>query len=267
MTLDFLRPYRVNTKIRAGKLKDGGYVIEENSLNSIEVIYSYGVGWDISFEKALLQKVNKTCRIFDPTIGLSSFSNHTYIRNKGYYYLFKYFVATALWKPYIYLHKAMGYKFKFYSEGLANKKENHYDSFQNHIIRFKDSNKNIFLKIDIDGGEYEIFKDINFIASLNNVVQLAVEFHNVKERFSELENIIESISDRLSLIHIHGNNWGGTFEYSGKQIPYVLELTFIANNFLAKKQFDTADYPIAGLDFPNKPSLPDIDLCQFTSRY
>jgi hypothetical protein len=267
MKLEFLRPYQVVTKIRAGKLKDGGYVIEESSLKNIDVIYSYGVGWDISFEKALLQKVNKTCRIFDPTIGISSFSNHTYIRNKGYYYLFKYFIATALWKPYIYLHKAIGYKLKFYSEGLANKKEDHYDSFQNHITRFKDNNRKIFLKIDIDGGEYKIFKDANFIAALKNVVQLAVEFHNVKENLSELKYIIESISDKLSLIHIHGNNWGGTFEYGGKQVPNVLELTFIANDYLTKKQFDTEDYPIAGLDFPNKPSLPDIDLSQFTSRY
>lgn len=267
MTLDFLRPLKAKRKIRAGKLKDGGYVIEETSLKNVDVIYSYGVGWDISFEKAILKKINETCRIFDPTTDVSNFAKHTYIQGKGSYYLLKYFVATVLWKPYIYLHKALGYKIKFYNEGLGIKKEEKYDSFPNHIIRFGDQNKKIFLKIDIDGGEYEIFKDQNFVAALENVVQLSIEFHNVKERLVELKNIIESMNDKLSLIHIHGNNWGGTFEYNGKQIPTVLELTFIANKFLTEKEFDKADYPIAGLDFANNSSLPEISLSQFTSRF
>lgn len=267
MTLDFLRPYYVEKKIRAGKLKDGGYVLEEGSLKAVEVIYAYGVGWDISFEKAIFKKLGRTCKIFDPTIGLSNFSKHGYIYGKGKYYLFKYFVATALWKPYIYLHRALGYKIKFYSEGLATKKEKNYDSFPNHIKRFKDEKKKIFLKIDIDGGEYEIFKNAEFIAALSNVVQLAVEFHNVKGNLMELKNIMDSISDKLSMVHIHGNNWGGTFEYEGKKIPNVLELTFIANNFIAEKVFDKANYPIAGIDFANKPSVPEINLSQFTSHF
>lgn len=267
MTLDFLRPYHVKTKIRAGKLKDGGYVIEENSLKNVEVIYSYGVGWDISFEKALLKKINKTCRIFDPTIDVSTFSSHGYVKDKGKYYLFKYLVATALWKPYIYLHRALGYKIKFYSEGLGIQKKEKYDSFPNHLKRFGDQYKKIFLKIDIDGGEYEIFKDANFIASLKNVVQLAIEFHNVKERLFELENIISSLNDKFDLIHIHGNNWGGIFEFESKQIPNVLELTFITNIFLSEKEFDKADYPIEGLDFANNPALPEISLSQFTSHF
>jgi len=267
MTLDFLKPYHVKSKIRAGKLKDGGYVIEESTLKNVDIIYSYGVGWDISFEKALLKKIKKVCRIFDPTIDVSNFSKHIYIQGKGNYYLLKYFIATVLWKPYIYLHKALGYKIKFYSEGLGIRKEAKYNSFPNHVTRFGDQDKKIFLKIDIDGGEYEIFKTKEFVEALNNVVQLAIEFHNVKEKLADLKSIIESISNKLSLVHVHGNNWGGTFEYTGKQIPTVLELTFVSNTFLKVKEFDKADYPIAGLDFANNPSLPEINLSQFTNNF
>lgn len=267
MKLDFLRPYRIKNKIRVGKLKDGGYVIEESSLKNIDVIYSYGVGWDISFEKAILKKIRKTCRIFDPTIGLGNFSQHAYIKGKGNYYLFKYFVATVLWEPYIYLHKALGYKLKYYKEGLGISRREKFDSFPNHIIRFGDQDKKIFLKIDIDGGEYEVFNNEEFIAALKNVIQLAVEFHNVKERLYDLQRIIESVNDKLSLVHIHGNNWGGIFEFGNKQIPNVLELTFIANSFLTEKEFDKIDYPIEGIDYPNNPTLPEINLSQFTSRF
>ena len=267
MTLDFLRPYKAKRKIRIGKSKDGGYVVEESSLKNVDVIYSYGVGWDVSFELAILKKINKTCRIFDPTIGLSNFSNHGYIKGKGTYYLFKYFVATILWEPYLYLHKAIGYKIKYYKEGLGIEKAGKYDSFPNHLKRFNDEGKNIFLKIDIDGGEYEVFQNQGFLDSMEKVVQLAVEFHNVKDRLTELKTIIESLNKQLTLVHIHANNWGGSFEYNGKQIPNVLELTFLSNKLLSEKEFDTADYPIDGLDFPNNPTLPEIKLSQFTNRF
>ena len=36
---------------------------------------------------------------------------------------------------------------------------------------------------------------------------------------------------------------------------------------ITKKEFDTADYPIEGLDFANNPTLPEISLSQFTSRF
>lgn len=267
MTVDFLKPYYVKNKIRLGKLKDGGYVVEEDSLRAIDLIYSYGAGWDISFEKAIVKKINRRCRVFDPTIDVSNFSSHGYIKGLGNYYLFKYFIATVLWKPYIFLNKALGFKINFYSEGLTIKKQKKYDSFSNHLKRFGETDKKIFLKIDIDGGEYEIFRNPQFIASMNNVVQLAIEFHNVKERLAELKDIIESINNKLSLVHIHGNNWGGTFEYNGKQIPNVLELTFVANQYLTQKKFDKADYPIAGIDFANNPGLPEINMSQFTSQF
>ena len=161
----------------------------------------------------------------------------------------------------------MGYKIKYYKEGLGVEKKGKFDSFPNHLIRFKDQDKKIFLKIDIDGGEYEVFKNEDFLVSLKNVVQLAIEFHNVKDRLVELKNIMESVNHNLTLVHIHANNWGGTFEHAGKQVPNVLELTFIANTFIEEKEFDKVDYPVKDLDFPNNPTLPEIDLSHFTANF
>ena len=265
MNLNFLRPYYVRNKIRAGRPIDGGYVLEENSLQKVDVIYSYGCGWEISFEKAICQLTRKTCRLFDPT--LLDCSNINKFWRRGGFHFFKFIIAAILWRPYVYMQNIFGSRIKFYNEGLDTGSREKYDSFPNHITRFGDQDKNIFLKIDIEGGEFDVFKDKEFLVALGNVSQLTIEFHNLNKNINELKDIIFSINDKLSLVHVHGNNWDGTFTVNDKEIPIAIELTFVANRFLQEKIFDQNEYPILGLDFPNKPSLPDINLSQLTSRF
>ncbi|MDC1122793.1 hypothetical protein OAT11_05500 [Nitrospinaceae bacterium] len=265
MDLSFLRPYFVENKIRAGRMTDGGYVLEENSLKDVDVVYSYGSGWEISFEKAICQATGKTCRIFDPT--LLDCSNITKYWERGVLHFFKFLVAALLWQPYIIFQNMLGYRIRFYNEGIDIKGREKYNSFQNHITQFGDQDKNIFLKIDIEGDEYKIFEEKEFLAALQNVTQLAIEFHNLEQNINELQDIILSIGSKMSLIHIHGNNWDGMFVVNDKEIPLTLELTFLANQFLQEKKFDQREYPLPKLDFPNKPSLPDINLSQLTSRF
>jgi hypothetical protein len=123
------------------------------------------------------------------------------------------------------------------------------------------------LKIDIEGGEYKVFKDQKFVAAFENVSQLAIEFHGLEKHIDDLEKIVVSLQDKLSLVHIHGNNWNSTFAVNDKQIPVTMELTFVANRFIKEKTFDQSEYPVPGLDFPNKPSLPDIGLSHLTSCF
>ena len=264
MSINFLRPFKVNSKIRAGRLKDGGYVIDGESLNSVEVLYSYGVGWEVSFEKDIYKCTKKTCRLFDPT--MFDVKNIQRFWDQGIYFFIKYLIKTIRWYPYLLFLRIGGTKLEFYNEGLGRERIDKYDSFPNHIHRFGDIGKVIFLKIDIEGGEYEILADPKFINSLKFVSQLAIEFHNVEQRISDLKNIIESISKHVSLVHIHGNNWESVFDYEGYQIPNVLELTFLNNRFFENKIFDETKYPILNLDFPNKVEKPDIDLSFLTTK-
>ena len=120
MNLDFLRPYYVREKIRAGKLKDGGYVLEKSSLKSVDVVYSYGSAWEISFEKAICQITRKTCRIFDPT--LLDISNFQIYWRRGISSFVKFLIAGTFWRPYIYLENLFGHKIIFYNEGLDTHK-------------------------------------------------------------------------------------------------------------------------------------------------
>lgn len=261
MAFEFLRPYQVNSKIRLGRLKDGGYVVENDSLDHIDVTYSYGVGWEVSFEKDLYKRTKKIIRAFDPT--MFDVSNIPLNIKRGAFWISKYLAKVVYFGGYLLALPIAGYKIKFYNEGLATNKTGKYDSFANHLKRFGDVGKRVLLKIDIEGGEYEIFKDEGFQKSLETVVQIAIEFHDVEQKFTELEKLITRLSDRFSVVHFHANNFDGVFEASGKQIPRTIELTFLNNLYLSRERIaDDNPLPVEGLDYPNNVHLPDINLSQ-----
>jgi hypothetical protein len=259
MNLDFLRPYRTDSKIRIGKVSDGGYVLENNSLDDFEILYSYGVGWDVSFEKALYERYKKPSRIFDPTLfDVGNIPKYARLRFRS---LVKYLLRVTLWTPYLWMIKG-SHKIRFYNEGLGTSSIYKYDSFANHLKRFGDEGKKVLLKIDIDGGEYEVLKDEKTLKALDNVVQIALEFHDVHLKMSELKEVIESLNQRFTIVHFHGNNYDEVFELDGKLIPRVIELTFLNNAYVKSKQVDRSPMPVPEIDYPNRPDKADINISQ-----
>ena len=257
MNVDFLRPYCVDAKIRVGRICDGGYVLENKSLDTFDILYSYGVGWDVSFEKDLHKRTKKPGRIFDPT--MFDIGNISTFGRRGLLSFFKFFAKMIVWRFYLLILK-MRHQISFYNEGLEVSKKYKYDSFPNHLKRFGDEGKKIFLKIDIDGGEYEILNDEKFHKALDNVVQMAIEFHEADSRFAELKSIIETINEKFTIVHFHGNNFVGVFDLAGKQFPRAFELTFLNNAYLKDKQADFSPMPIPEMDYPNHPKQPDINI-------
>ena len=91
------------------------------------------------------------------------------------------------------MENALGYKIIFHNEGLDTHKRKKYNSFSNHVAQFSDQNKNIFLKIDIEGDEYKVFENKEFVARLDNVCQLVIEFHDLKNQLDKLISILGKI--------------------------------------------------------------------------
>src|SRR5690242_16464071 len=106
MSIDFLKPYWGDSKIRVGRLKDGGYVVEKNSLSAVDVTYSYGVGWEVSFEKDMYLNTKHICRLFDPT--MIDVSNLKRFWRQGLFYFVKYIAKAVLWYPYLISLKVRG---------------------------------------------------------------------------------------------------------------------------------------------------------------
>jgi hypothetical protein len=258
MTFEFLRPKKTDGKVRFGRNKDGGYVLEDNSLNCVDVIYSYGVGWEVSFEKALSRRVNRTVRMFDPT--MFDWSNIPKHFREGWFEISKYVAKVVYFKTYLFLLPFLGYRTRFYNEGIAITKQVKYNTFANHLRRFGEENARVLLKIDIEGGEYDLFCDESFLGSLDKVVQIAIEFHDLERRIVDFRSILEVLSKQFSVVHLHANNYGGVFQNSGTLVPGTVELTLISNSYLKTQVPDTTPLPIRGLDYPNDKTADDIDL-------
>ena len=142
-------------------------------------------------------------------------------------------------------------KNQFFLKKIGNTNEcvNIEEIVSNHI----NENDKIFLKIDIEGSEYEI---LDQIVSIKDKIQgLIIEFHNVSENLNTIENFLKKIQDYLNLVHIHANNYSVK---EANQFPEALELSISSINLKNSDLDDFRDYPIKGLDFPNSKRSLDI---------
>lgn len=249
--LDAIKIYDTEyTKIRLGNSKDGGYVVLKELSKKTNVLYSYGIDNDISFEL----NYAKVCpelkaRLFD----------HTIIE------------PPKLPK-----------NFTFLKEGISSYKENNLDTLQNHLEKYNDINvSNKTLKLDIEWNEWSVFENIP-IDILDGFDQILCEFHNVFVTYNDThtpyftqfykniyqninnslnekyEKVLEKICNKFIIFHAHINNSLDLVELNGIQIPPLLEVSFVNKKHVKSLELSNAIFPIEGLDYPNKPYKKDI---------
>lgn len=119
---------------------------------------------------------------------------------------------------------------------------------------------NIFLKIDIEGGEYPWLLQIED-AQLSKFKQIVIEFHGITNdgyncTYADKVKCLENLSRTHYIVHAHGNNNGPVVN----NIPDVIELTYVNKKYFdAVPEMNTQPLPIDNLDFPNIGSV-DINL-------
>jgi hypothetical protein len=222
------KPQKIDSpKIRLGIERDGGYVMSEIVLNNCTALLTYGVGGECSYEEEFIRKYNKPVYMFDHTIGQASWD-----REDG-------------------LH--------FISEGLGNGEnckdvKEHYDQFN--------ISGDIFLKIDTEGAAYDYFLNTDIDSLSSFVGGLLFEIHWLEDINNQDKciKIFEKLNKHFVLTHVHGNNWGGEFEYNEFKIPKVAEFSLVNKKYITEFTPDNQDYPIPGLDFKNNPNGEDCDL-------
>ncbi len=251
-----LKPIFVNNKYltRLGPQRDGGYVIDKRIINKIDYIITCGLSDDWNFEKNFL-KLNRKTKVlaYDHTVH-SSFWKKRFTKDLIHFFLLK---KLSIWKI-INIFKYFDY-LNFFSQKnkhfiLKVGKRNVKDQVTN-IKNIINQKKNILLKVDIEGGEYEILKDIKFYSKRINC--LIIEFHNIKKNLKKIYDFVDKIKD-LKSIHIHGNNINKLDKYG---YPHAIEITFINTKKLTyKKKNNLKNYPISGLDFPSVKRNDDIKI-------
>lgn len=247
---DFLRPIPTNDLVRIGSHNDGGYVIPLNLAMDSDLLLSFGISTDWSFEEAF-SNLNPRCNIlaYDHTVSINIF------RKLALQSLFKLKISNA-----IQFFKLINSYDSFFNGGrvqhhkkkLSNNLKKAHHLTLNSIIQ-SNPNKNIFLKIDIEGDEYRVIEDI--CQNNTSICCIVIEFHEIEIFFKIFKPSIISLLNYFKIIHIHGNNYGGV---TSDGFPDVVEITFVHKNVIdaGKRQYK---FPIPDLDQPNNPKKPDIE--------
>ena len=233
MLPNFLKPYNVDIDdlIRIGPNSDGGYVIHKESLNLTKKIITCGLNDDWKFEKNF-KKLNKNCRIeaYDHTIN-NKFWYERFKKDIIHFFLLKKLSLRKIIKIFDYLDYKKFFKNenKHFLQKIVKKPKNNNEIS---LIDLIANDESIFLKIDIEGDEYDILQDIN--QKSENLISLVIEFHEIQKNLKLIENFITKVSN-LKLIHIHANNFKKV-DMNGN--PNDIELTFINEKkiYISKKK-------------------------------
>ena len=210
---NFLVPYNV-PMLRLGQYGDAGYVIAKKSLKANNLI-SFGLGTDWFFEKHWLElNPNSFIHVYDGTVFPESFQND------------------------------LKYEYeRFFKSPVTHFRENVHTGNIDLILNKLEGT--IFLKMDIEGAEYDL---IPYIAKAQNLIGIVIEFHTLdsEQRRKQLEYAIEYLQ-HFKIVHIHANNFGGV---GTDNLPHTLEISFLRKDLCNSNEKRYNSY-LDGLDAPN----------------
>ncbi|SVB62933.1 uncharacterized protein METZ01_LOCUS215787, partial [marine metagenome] len=115
------------------------------------------------------------------------------------------------------------------------------------VFKETDSNK-IFLKIDIEGGEYRLLDSI--IENQDRLTGMVMEFHDCDLHLGLIENFLSKFS--LSLVNIHANNNSQINNITG--LPVLLELSFSSQS-IEPNEFCSYPNPLDQTNIPFKDEI------------
>lgn len=254
---NILLPRASKKLLRLGRKEDGGYVIDKNIVNKVKNLVTFGMANEFSFELDLLNINNKVrIYIFDHTVRHSfylkkifkSFRRLLKLRHDFKSFLFTFFDYFK------FLNFIYNKRVKFFCLKIVDIKKDKIEITPGQVFRnLLSYNSNVLLKIDIEGDEYKIIKQI--LSFHNNIDLILIEFHNIKKKKQMFLQSIDSLNRFFYTIHIHGNNHSCL---GNDGFPDVVELTLINKKKYVFNNTTIKNYPLKNLDFPNNPYKKDI---------
>jgi hypothetical protein len=226
--LELLQVYHFNNKLRLGNTHDGGYVIGDLNEN-YDCYISAGISNEESFSRDFIKKYNMN--------ESNSFGFDGTINN----YPYEYTKDISFIKKNIHAYN---------------------DRDNSNLHSLIDKHENIFLKMDIEGGEYNWLSSISD-EHLQKIKQIVIEFHGITDNgwgcsYDGKVKCLEKLANTHYIIHAHGNNHGPVCN----NIPDVIELTYVNKKYFdSVPNFNTSQLPAPNVDNHNNPNNNvDIDL-------
>jgi hypothetical protein len=218
--------------VRLGSPNEGGYVVPDWPPFYRAGLLSYGVGGNPDFENDVLRRFRTTVVAFDPTVR----------------------------RP-----ETMDGDIRFVPHGLGPADEGVYGRLDSHR-GFLGAGP-VMVKIDTEGAEWRSLAALGDLDELG-VTVLVIELHDILRPSDLKVAVVRKLAAWGHVAHIHGNNFN-PFVHRLTPSP-VMEVTFVSKGAAAAHGFVPVGvtglplaehpYPVAGLDAPNDPALPDLPL-------
>ena len=233
-TLSLLTPYAVPglRKVRIGSPNDGGYVMVDRFKPS-QVVFSYGLSWNIAFEFDLAQR-GLELFMFDHTIDALTLQHNN---------------------------------FHWLKEGLTGQSSpsEMLFSLPDHLRRLAPDESGMILKIDVEGAEWSALANMP-TEILSRFEQVVLELHDFRligndEWRRDVESSLEKLARTFTLFNVHANNHAPVVIVEGVCVADVIEVSYIRRD-LCEPRALSAPLP-SYLDAPNDPSRPEIPLWFF----
>jgi len=221
------------TKVRVGDKVDGGYVTLDELNKLTTMVYSAGIGDDVSFELDFKTRYPYTwSKMFDPTIEFapvvadSIFYKTDIILGEleGNNNLLKMDIEYNEWET---LHR--------WDEGILK-------SFSQIVVEL-----HLIHVVPSHG------RSPYFTGMYNTVYNRMNE-----ELFGYYANALEWLNKHFYIYHIHPNNSLPKINLGGFSFPPLLEVSFVRKDLVSTCN-GTPSFPQEGLDYPNKTDRPDIE--------
>jgi len=260
-------PIELNDLVRIGSENDGGYVLSERQIEKTDIVLSFGIKDNWTFEEDFSKRKKVRIYSYDYSTKDLPFLTKNFAKTYAaiaYNLLFLRFSRAKHY--YKHLHLSERFHRFFNNEDdrfFIPKFLGEYDDAKNICFEtiFKElgniEDLSIFLKMDIEGGEFLCLPQL--LPFSNKLNGMAIEFHNLAVTKTKFEMLLDEFSGNFYVSHVHGNNFGKLIPETN--IPSVLEMTFINKNLVSEKVvLSKRNYPLEGLDAPCKKHKEDYQL-------
>lgn len=234
------KPIKSGGLIRMGSERDGGYIVSKPAVLASKLLLSMGLNDDWQFEKEFSRMTEAPVVCFDHTVNWKFWA--------------RYYVEQILRLRWTQLARYLDYRWFFSRPGVEHRRIRiGYDqpgevSVAGLMQKFPE--RDIFLKIDIEGSEYRILSDI--LEHSDRFTSIVMEFHDIDLHRTRVMRFIEKLKN-FSIVFLHANNFGGTDDQGD---PLVIEICLVRNDFIEPAAPSEVAHELAA----NSPRLADIEL-------
>ncbi len=231
---------------RFGKDFDGGYLVDPRSVADAQLLLSFGMNEDWSFERSFCAYNDVPVEMYDASVGRREFKRRVRKKFATFYRIRHLLRAINLVRSYDRFFRGKR-RHHMLMIGFDSETSRSASSvFTEHATEKTDS---VFFKVDIEGSEYRILDDL--LAAQSKIAGMVIEFHDIDLHMDRIRAFVSALD--LNICHCHGNNFGG-MDAQGQ--PLVIELSF---SRYAPQKDGKAAFPHP-LDMANKRDHPDYAL-------